>query len=103
MFSRLLVHFQDFVRRYPALAVAKRVGIAVSGGGDSVALARLACEAQSEFGWLPTLLHVNYGLRGLDSHADADFVIELARELGCKVLVETIQPEGRSEEQVRDD
>ncbi len=97
----MLVRFQQFVRRYPALVAAKRVGIAVSGGGDSVALARLASEAQKQFGWSLTLLHVNYGLRGLDSEGDSDFVIELARELGCKVLIERIQPEGRSEEELR--
>ena len=54
----LLVQFQDFVQRSPALAAAARVGIAVSGGADSVALARLAHEAQKLYGWTITLLHI---------------------------------------------
>lgn len=97
----MLVSFQDFVGRYPALGAAERIGVAVSGGGDSVALARLAHEAQKLYGWSLTLLHMNYGLRGVESDADADFVVRLGQELGCSVLVERVHPEGRSEEELR--
>ena len=97
----MLIPFQDFVGRYPALGASKRIGVAVSGGGDSVALARLAHQAQNLYGWSLTLLHMNYGLRGLESEADADFVVQLGKELGCPVLVERVHPEGRSEEELR--
>lgn len=52
--------------------------LAVSGGADSVCLARLMHRA----GFKAAIAHVNYGLRGKESDEDARFVAELARELG---------------------
>ncbi|QIN78047.1 hypothetical protein GBA65_05420 [Rubrobacter marinus] len=55
----------------------------VSGGPDSVALLRVVFE----LGARPVVLHVDYGLRGEESRADADFVRGLCGELGlaCEV------------------
>jgi tRNA(Ile)-lysidine synthase len=53
-----------------------RVLVAVSGGADSVFLAR----ALAEYEWDLVIGHVDHGLRP-ESGADADFVRELAREL----------------------
>ncbi|MGL4598363.1 MAG: tRNA lysidine(34) synthetase TilS, partial [Bacteroidia bacterium] len=69
-----------------------RVLAAVSGGVDSVVLARLL-HAQ---GWLAALVHVNYGKRGAESEADEIFVQQLAATLNVtfhtvKVNSETIQ------------
>ncbi len=93
----LVESFFEFVRRYPVLAGAQRVGVAVSGGGDSVALACLARECFSSI----TLLHMNYGLRGIESDLDESCVRDLAFRLGCELLVERVVPEGRSEEELR--
>ncbi len=93
----LLGRFREFVNRYPALAGAGRVGVAVSGGGDSVALALLARECFAEL----VLLHVNYGLRGVDSELDEALVRNLGVRLGCEVLVKSLHPEGRGEEELR--
>ena len=87
----------DFIERNPRLREARRVGVAVSGGGDSVALARLAAEA----GLPILLLHMNYGLRGAESDGDEAFVIALGSELGCEMLVERVTPEGKSEDELR--
>jgi tRNA(Ile)-lysidine synthase len=61
------------------------VVLMVSGGSDSVALARLLpllCE-RANF----TILHINHQLRGEAADGDERFVVELARELGlpCEV------------------
>lgn len=80
------------LRSYP------RLGVAISGGSDSVALACLCAEA----GLPITLLHMNYGLRGVESDADESHVRLLAHTLACPLLVERVQPPDSSEETLRD-
>ena len=88
---------RDFVSRHPALAAAGHVGVAVSGGGDSVALACMARRIWDNV----TLLHMNYGLRGVESDRDEELVRGLAASLGCGFLVQRVTPEGRSEDELR--
>jgi tRNA(Ile)-lysidine synthase len=56
------------------------VGVAVSGGIDSVALLRLLLELRSELGIVLSVVHFNHKLRGAESDADQEFVANLARE-----------------------
>ena len=58
--------------------------LAVSGGADSVALARLFALS----GWPFAIAHVNFGLRGAESLGDEAFVRALGEELGVDVFVE---------------
>lgn len=60
-----------------------RIGVAVSGGADSVALLDLL----HRLGYPLAVLHVNHGLRGAESDADERFVRELAERLGLPVDV----------------
>ena len=64
-----------------ALPPGTRLGIAVSGGADSVALLRLAHEAAGRQGWTVLALHVQHGLRGEAGLADQAFVAALAASL----------------------
>src|ERR1700690_949164 len=57
-----------------------RVGVAVSGGIDSVALLRLLLELRGELGIVLSVVHFNHKLRGAESDADQEFVADLARE-----------------------
>ena len=61
-----------------------RIVIGVSGGLDSTVLLHLLAAADVE----PYVLHVDYGLRGEESHGDAEFVRRLCAELGvgCKIV-----------------
>ena len=61
-----------------------RVGIAVSGGIDSVALLRLLIELRQELGIVLSVVHFDHKLRGAESDADQEFVAELAREHGLE-------------------
>jgi tRNA(Ile)-lysidine synthase len=61
----------------------RSVGVACSGGLDSVCLLRMAVKA----GVRPVVLHVNYGLRGDDSNGDEQFVRDLAQRLGLDIRV----------------
>lgn len=68
-----------YVRKHALLKAGDRVGVAVSGGADSVALLRLLLELGSEIGIVLSAVHFNHQLRGSDSDADAQFVADLGR------------------------
>ena len=65
-----------------------RVGVAVSGGADSVALLRLLDLLREELGITILVLHFDHCLRGAESDTDAAFVGELARERKLEVIVD---------------
>ena len=73
--ERVLSH----IRRQELLTAGERVGVAVSGGIDSVALLRLVLELRGELGIVVSVVHFNHKLRGVESDADDRFVAELAR------------------------
>jgi tRNA(Ile)-lysidine synthase len=70
------------------LAPGDRVGVAVSGGGDSVALLRMLESLRDTLGITLLVVHFDHGLRGAESGADARFVAELARERGLELILE---------------
>jgi tRNA(Ile)-lysidine synthase len=78
--ERVLGH----IRREELLRAGDRVGVAVSGGIDSVALLRLLIELRQELGIVLSVVHFNHGLRGAESDADREFVGGLARERGLE-------------------
>ncbi len=55
-----------------------RVGLAVSGGADSVALLRLMLELRHELGVVLAVVHFHHGIRGPAADADQRFVADLA-------------------------
>src|SRR5215475_15159116 len=57
-----------------------RVGVAVSGGADSVALLLLLLELREKLGIVLSIVHFNHKLRGKASDADEKFVAKLAGE-----------------------
>jgi tRNA(Ile)-lysidine synthase len=65
-----------------------RLIVAVSGGADSVALARALHRIVTPSDRLLTLAHYNHGLRGDQSLVDERFVCQLAQELGTTCFVE---------------
>ena len=75
--------------------VTRRVGaglgpgwvVAVSGGGDSVALLRCLSDLAPNLGLRLTVAHLDHGVRGDRAAADARFVADLAGELGLPVEV----------------
>ncbi len=83
--ARVLSHIQ----RHDLLRAGDRVGAAVSGGIDSVALLRLLLELRHELGIVLSLVHFNHKLRGAESDADQKFVASLAREHGLEFHVDS--------------
>jgi tRNA(Ile)-lysidine synthase len=79
----------DHIKKLELSCAGDRVGIAVSGGIDSVALLRLLLELQHELGIVPSIVHFNHKLRGTESDADEEFVAALAREHGLEFYSES--------------
>ena len=78
----LAQHVCHYVRDEGLLRAGERVGVAVSGGADSVALLRLLLELRDELGLVLSVAHVHHHIRGAEADADQEFVAELARSDG---------------------
>lgn len=77
-----------FIHTHRLVEPAQVLGVAVSGGPDSVALLRVLSALKTSLS-IETLvvLHYDHGLRGEDSTADRLFVEHLAGRLGCELIV----------------
>ena len=73
-----------YIRQHELLKPGDRVGVAVSGGADSVALLRLLLELRGELGIVPSVLHFNHQIRGADADEDENFVAALAAQHGLE-------------------
>ncbi len=76
------------VARYDMLRAGDRVGVAVSGGPDSVALLLALGALTPELGLLLGVVHLNHGWRGAESDADEQFSRDLAASLGLDFIAE---------------
>ena len=76
------------IRRDGLLSAGERVGLAVSGGIDSVALLGVLLELRGELGIVLSVVHFNHRLRGAESDADQEFVVGLAREYDLEFFVD---------------
>jgi tRNA(Ile)-lysidine synthase len=74
-----------YIQRQKLLKAGDRVGVAVSGGADSVALLRLLIELRKELGIVLSLVHFNHKLRGAEADADEFFVKKLAERHGLPI------------------
>src|SRR5882762_7962736 len=66
------------------IAPGNRIGVAVSGGADSMALLRALVELRAELGCVLAVVHFNHKIRVEASDQDASFVEELAQEFGLE-------------------
>src|SRR5580700_1818538 len=69
------------IARYSMFQADQRVGVAVSGGADSVCLLYVLRELAPRWNLPLTVLHVDHQLRGEESRQDAAFVRDLAGAL----------------------
>jgi tRNA(Ile)-lysidine synthase len=70
------------INRYSMFQPGHRVGVAVSGGPDSLCLLHILRELPPQWDLDLAVLHLNHKLRGKESDQDAEFVRELAGALG---------------------
>lgn len=76
----------DHIGKQNLLRPGDRVGVAVSGGTDSVALLRLLLELRAALGVVLSVVHVNHCLRGSESDDDEQFVRALAAHFDVVVF-----------------
>lgn len=87
MRTPLLQSVLETIRRSRLLAPGDRVGLAVSGGADSVALLHILGDLREDLGITLLVVHFDHQLRGAESDADTSFVAELARRRGLEFIV----------------
>jgi tRNA(Ile)-lysidine synthase len=88
-----------YIVKHDLLRPGDRVGVAVSGGADSVALLRLMFELRDELGLVVSVVHLNHKLRGAESDADEQFVRSLAGSHGLEIIAESRDVKAMSAEQ----
>jgi tRNA(Ile)-lysidine synthase len=84
--TNLYSQWAQEMRRSGLLRAGERVGVAVSGGPDSVLLLEFANALVGKMGLVVSAVHFNHHLRGTESDADECFVRELAGRLGVAFL-----------------
>lgn len=96
----LLQRVAAAIERHAMFASARRIGVAVSGGADSVCLLHLLRELGAP---CLTVLHLDHRLRGEESRADAAFVRELAIGFGLPLISReaSLPPDGNLEQNAR--
>ena len=76
--SSLSQELLEHIKKGKFVCPGDRVGVAVSGGADSVALLLLLLELREKLGIVLSVVHFNHKLRGKASDADEQFVAKLA-------------------------
>ena len=79
---------------FPYLCQSK-ILLAVSGGLDSVVLANLCKLSKLNF----SIAHCNFNLRGAESDADEEFVLDLAEQLDVEVFIENFDTKAYAEDE----
>jgi tRNA(Ile)-lysidine synthase len=101
--GNLVERAAEILTRYSMLSPGDRVGVAVSGGADSVALLHILHRLAARFEIKLAAVHVNHHLRGEESDQDERFVRQLADSLDLEIFVESAQVAGSNlEQQARD-
>ncbi len=83
----LLARIAGTMDRYGMVRPGQRVGVAVSGGADSVCLLHCLLLLAPRWELRLHVLHLDHNLRGEESREDAEFVRRMAAELALPVTV----------------
>ena len=85
--KELLEKLKAFAREHNLIQKSSYIGVAVSGGPDSVFLLRMLTAIQGEFGLKLHILHYNHSIRK-ESDSEEEFVKTLADELNLPFTAE---------------
>jgi len=100
----LLDQIRQTIARYAMLCTGERLGVAVSGGADSLGLLHALLELRAEYGLELSVIHIDHNLRGAESQADAQFVHNIAQQFGLPWHLRTldlIRQSGNLEQEAR--
>ena len=76
-----------------------KIGVAVSGGADSIALLRMMSSASAKLGVVVSAVHFNHKLRGRASDTDQTFVAALAETLGVTLYIGRADVAGKAKQE----
>lgn len=79
-----------YSKRYHLIGKGDKIVVGVSGGKDSICLLHVLCEIKKEMKLELMVVHVNHKLRGEDAKRDAEFVKEVAENLGLPCYIEEV-------------
>jgi tRNA(Ile)-lysidine synthase len=85
--NELAESLRTVLRERFGVCAGERIGVAVSGGADSVALLRLFVDLREVLGIVVCMVHFNHKLRGKASEADEKFVARLAAQHDSEFFV----------------
>jgi tRNA(Ile)-lysidine synthase len=77
------------IRKKELVRAGDQVGLAVSGGADSIALLRVMLELREELGTVLKVVHFNHRIRGAAADADQEFVKAVAERHGLEFIAAT--------------
>ena len=77
-----------FIQEHHLVSHQQKLVVAVSGGPDSVCLLHIMVRLQGELDIRLHVAHLNHQLRGTESEADAQYVSNLAQQLGIPASIE---------------
>ena len=86
--------FEKHINNKFAFLKKSKLLIAISGGIDSVVLTHLCHKIDLNV----SLAHCNFNLRGKESDADEDFVLQLAEDLDLELFIESFDTQAYAEE-----
>ncbi len=81
---------RNTIKKHAMLRAGDRVGVALSGGADSVALLHMLANLAPEYALELFALHLNHGIRGEESDRDEAFVRKLAGSMNIPLESERI-------------
>lgn len=85
----MIASFQNHIETRLSFLKKAKLLLAISGGLDSVVLAHLCYQLKLNI----ALVHCNFNLRGDESDADEDFVMQFAEKLDLEVFIESFDTE----------
>jgi tRNA(Ile)-lysidine synthase len=86
----MLERVASAISNYRMFQAGEHVGVAVSGGADSVCLLHALRELAPRWDLRLSVLHLNHRLRGEESRRDAEFVADLAAQLGLPAVIREV-------------
>jgi len=87
---RMLDRIAQFITRHQMLPRSSRVGMAVSGGADSVFLFHVLRELAPRWNLQLSVVHIEHGMRGEASKDDAGFLQDLAQSFGLPFHIRSV-------------
>ncbi len=81
----MIEKIHKYIVKQQLLRPGDRLGVAVSGGADSVALLRVLVEQRQGLGIVLSVAHFHHQIRGAEADADEQFVKDLAKKLALEM------------------